>query len=339
MTCPTLPPASICNHHTALILSSLRDYIGIHEPVFDENGQIVDALLVWWNQPYEEIRTNPPLERQSMVTTYFQPHIALDFVSNAWNNSISKQVFELNEETFDRYRPHEVLVRIEVTWLRVGDLILEIGSDLSEMTALEMELIAQRQAYNDATREALLNLERSRIGHDLHDSVIQSLFAITLRLQAQKSEPWVVDSLHKVISEIRETIFHINPEAPIPMRTRAEKIVDMFSSAWDEPVFCEFEIAREVPDDIADDIENVLREGLSNAARHAKASHVSVHLNITDSHASLRISDNGIGPAGMKRRKAGTLSLAHRAESHGGRFSVNENDGGGSNLLWECPLH
>lgn len=338
MTCPSPPPSSICNHHTATILSSLRDYIGVHEPIFDDSGKIIDTQLIWWNQPYEEIRTTPPTERQSMITTYFQPHVALDFVSEAWNNSSAKQIFELGEDTFDRYRPPEVLVRIEVTWLRVGDLILEIGSDLSEMTALEMELIAQRQAYNDATREALLHLERTRIGHDLHDSVIQSLFAITLRLQAQKTEPWVVDSLHKVISEIRETIFDINPDAPIPLRTRAEKILDMFSGAWNKPIGIELNVNREVPDDIANDIENVLREGLSNAARHAKASHVSVHLDISDSLASLRIIDNGIGPSGMKRRKAGTLSLAHRAESHGGRFAVTENDRGGSHLLWECPL-
>lgn len=338
MTCPSPPPSSICNHHTALILSSLRDYIGVHEPVFDENGQIVDALLVWWNQPYEQIRTNAPVERQSLMTTYFQPHIALDFVSEAWNNSMTKQLFQLGESTFDRYRPPEVLVRIEVTWLRVGDLILEVGSDLSEMTALEMELIAQRQAYNEATREALLNGERTRIGHDLHDSVIQSLFAITLRLQAQKNETWVVDSLHKVITEIRETIFNIDPDGSIPIRTRAEKIIDMFSGAWDEPIGVELNVNREVPDDIANDIENVLREGLSNAARHAKASHVSVHLDISDSLVSLRILDNGIGPSGMKRRKAGTLSLAHRAESHNGHFAVTENDEGGSSLLWECPL-
>lgn len=339
MTCPSPPPSTICNHHTALILSSLRDYIGVHEPVFDDKGEIVDIQLVWWNQPYEEIRTTPPTERQSMLTTYFQPHVSLDFVSEAWKIGTTKQIFELSEDTFDRYRPPEILVRIEVTWLRVGDLILEIGSDLSEMTALEMELIAQRQAYVDATREALLNLERTRIGHDLHDSVIQSLFAVTLRLQAQKTDSWVVDSLHKVISEIRETIFDINPDSSIPMRTRAEKVVDMFSGAWDKPVACELDIRREVPDDIANDVENVLREGLSNAARHAKASQVSVKLNVSESYLSLSISDNGIGPAGMKRRKAGTLSLAHRAESHGGRFAVTENDGGGSHLLWECPLH
>lgn len=338
MTCPAPPPSSICNHHTSLILSSLRDYVGIHEPVFDEHDRIVDARLVWWNEPYEKIRTIPPTIDQSMLSTYFQPHIALEFLQNAWDKSSAKQIFELGEEVFDKYRPPEVLVRIEVTWIRAGGLIVEIGSDLSEMTALEMELVAQRQAYNEATREALLSGERTRIGHDLHDSVIQSLFAITLRLQAQKNETWVVDSLHKVITEIRETIFNIDPDASTPIRTRAEKIIDMFSGAWDEPIGVELDVNREVPDDIANDIENVLREGLSNAARHAKASHVSVHLDISDSLVSLRILDNGIGPSGMKRRKAGTLSLAHRAESHNGHFAVTENDEGGSSLLWECPL-
>lgn len=328
----------MCDHHSELVLSSLRDYIGVHEPVFDDNGNIVDVRLVWWNQPYEEIRTQPPALQQSLVTTYFQPHIALQFVTQAWNDGSVMQIFELGEETFDRYRTRETLVRLEVTWLRVGDLIVEIGNDLSEMTALELELIAQRQAYVDATREALLQHERTRIGHDLHDSVIQSLFAITLTLQAQKAESWVVDSLHKVISEIRETIFNIDPESAAPLKSRVEHIMNMFSSAWPEPVDATIDIKREVPDDIASDIENVLREGLSNAARHAKATRVEVHLHVSDTHAELTISDNGIGPSGLKRRKAGTLSLAHRAQSHGGSFVMSERDGGGTSVMWECPL-
>lgn len=338
MTCPTSPPSSICNFHTSLILSSLRDYIGVHEPIFNDDGQIVDARLVWWNDPYEAIRTSPPALNQSLVNTYFQPQIALDFLTEAWQQTSAKQVFELNEDTFDKYRPPEVLVRIEVTWLRVGELIVEIGSDLSEMTALEMELIAHRQAYLDATREALLNLERSRIGDDLHDSVIQSLFAITLRLQAQKSDQWVIDSLHSVISEIRETIFNINPASQVPLKTRAENVIAMFSGAWEEPIITSIDIKREVPDDIATDIEHVLREGLSNSARHAKATHVSVEIEVTSHRAMLTITDNGIGPSGLKRRKAGTLSLAHRAQNHNGRFLVSDGPEGGSRLLWECPL-
>jgi signal transduction histidine kinase len=338
MTCPAAPPSSICDHHTALILSSLRDYIGIHQPVFDDNGNIVDAELVWWNQPYEEIRAHPPVVNQSLLSTYYESHVALDFVQRAWNESSVKQFFELGEDTFDRYRPPEVLVRIEVTWLRIGGLIVEIGSDLSEMTALEMELIAQRQAYTDATREALLNLERSRIGHDLHDSVIQSLFAITLKLQAQKSEPWVVGALHQVISEIRETIFDIQPESQAPLRTRIQRIIEMFSGAWGEEIECNIDVRREVPDDIADDIENVLREALSNAARHAKATHVSVQLTVDQPHVAIQVIDNGIGPAGLKRRKAGTLSLQQRAQSHGGTFAVTESASGGTHLSWKCPL-
>lgn len=338
MTCPAAPPSSICDHHTALILSSLRDYIGIHQPVFDDNGNIVDAELVWWNQPYEEIRTQPPVVNQSLLSTYYQSHIALDFVQRAWNESSVKQFFELGEDTFDRYRPPEVLVRIEVTWLRIGGLIVEIGSDLSEITALEMELIAQRQAYTDATREALLGIERSRIGHDLHDTVIQNLFAITLRLQAQNSEPWIVGALHNVISEIRETIFNIDPDGQIPLRVRVERIIKMFSGAWEEPIECNIDVAREVPDDVAHDMENVLREGLSNAARHAKATKVRVDLTVTKSRVEIHIIDNGIGPAGLKRRKAGILSLANRAESHGGTFSITENEGGGTHLSCGCDL-
>jgi signal transduction histidine kinase len=338
MTCPKPPPAAIFNNNTALVLTSLRDYIGIHEPVFDTEGQIVDAVLVWWNQPYEEIRTNPPSVNQSLLSTYFQPHIALEYVQRTWSESPVKQIFELSEETFDRYRPPEVLVRIEVTWLRVGDFIVEIGSDLSEVTALEMELVSQRQAYNDATREAFLNIERTRIGHDLHDSVIQNLFAVTLRLQAQKSEPWVVDALHNVITEIRETIFNIDPDGQIPLRVRVEKVIEMFSGAWEEPIECNIDVVREVPDDVASDMENVLREGLSNAARHAKATKVRVDLTVSKSHVEIHIIDNGIGPAGLKRRKAGILSLANRAESHGGTFSITENEGGGTHLSCGCDL-
>ena len=338
MTCPVPPPETICDHHTALILSSLRDYIGIHSPVFDEEGKIIDTELVWWNEPYEAIRTSPPHLNQTMTSTYFEPHEALSYVRKAWENESTPQVFELSEDTVDRYRPPEVIVRIEVTWLRAGGLVIEIGSDLSEMTALELELVAQRQAYLDATREALLNAERTRIGHDLHDSVIQDLFAITLRLQAQRSEPWVTDAIHDVISGIRSTIFEIEPSSNPPARARIEKVIESFASAWPNPVVTNIKIAREMPDDIMNDVENVLREGLSNAARHARATQVTVEVVVSADALRITITDDGIGPHGLKRRKAGTLSLARRAESHQGTFAISGAPGGGSLLEWACPL-
>jgi signal transduction histidine kinase len=339
MTCPVLPPATICDNHTALILTALRDYIGIHEPIFNDNDEIVDTQLVWWNEPYEAIRIEQPLVGQTITDKYIEPDIAIDYVRRAWHENSVRQVFELSEDTVDMYRPPEVLVRIEVTWLRIGELVVEIGSDLSEMTALELELIAQRQAYTDATREALLSLERARIGRDLHDSIIQNLFAIALRLQSQNSEPWAVNAIHEVINEIRDTIFNIEPETRQPVRSRIEKVIEMFSGAWTSPIEQNISVARELPDDLIDDVENVLREGLSNSARHAKATQVWVTLNITDNFVSLHIRDNGVGPHGLKRRKAGTLSMAHRAKSHHGSFALVAAEEGGSLLTWECPIN
>jgi signal transduction histidine kinase len=339
MTCPVSPPATICDHHTALILASLRDYIGIHEPIFNDNGEVTDTRLAWWNEPYEAIRNEPPRVGQTITDKYFEPDIAIEYVRRAWLENSVRQVFELSEDTIDVYRPPEVLVRIEVTWLRIGDLIVEIGSDLSEMTALELELIAQRQAYTDATREALLSLERARIGRDLHDSIIQNLFAIALRLQSQNSEPWAISAIHEVINEIRDTIFNIEPETRQPARSRIEKVLEMFSGAWTSPIETNISVERELPDDVMDDVENVLREGLSNSARHAKATQVWVTVNISNNYVSLHIRDNGVGPHGIKRRKAGTLSLAHRAQSHQGSFSLIAAEEGGSLLTWECPIN
>ena len=338
MTCPIPPPTTICDHHTAFILSSLRDYIGIHSPVFDDNDHIVDATLSWWNEPYEAIRTSPPRVGQSMMATYFEPQIAVDYMQKAWRESSAWQIFEIAKNTKDNYRPPEVLVCIEVTWLRIGGLIVEIGSDLSEMTSLEMELAAQRQAYSDASHEAVLNSERARIGRDLHDSVIQNLFAMALRLQFQNSEPWAVNAIHDVINEIRQTIFNIEPTTQQPAKSRVEKVIEMFSGAWAAPIETRISIARELPDDLMNDVENVLREGLSNSARHAKATQVAVDVTISDNHVVLHIRDNGIGPHGLKRRKSGTRSLANRATSRNGTFTLTSPKDGGSLLEWECPI-
>ena len=117
MTCPVLPPATFCDNHTALILAALRDYIGIHEPIFNDNDEIVDTQLVWWNEPYEAIRIEPPLVGQTITDKYFEPDIAIDYVRRALHENSVRQVFELSEDTVDMYRPPEVLVRIEVTWL------------------------------------------------------------------------------------------------------------------------------------------------------------------------------------------------------------------------------
>ena len=339
MPCPIEIPSGMCSEQVEPLLRSLRDYLGIHTPVQNENGDIVDASLIWWNDAYEGIRVHPPTLGQSMMATYYDPTVAVDIVRQAFEGGPIKQIFDIGENSVDRYRAPEVLVRIEVTWMRVGDAVVEIGSDLSAMTALELELIAQRKAFTDATRQTTLEAERSRIARDLHDSIMQNLFAISLHLKTREDRDWAIDSLNDVISEIRSTIFDITPDSRPPLTECIEKIVDMFSSAWPSPPTLHVHLERELPDDLVEDVENVLREALSNAARHAKANTVEVTVLVTTDTISVTVTDDGIGPQGSIRRKGGTLSLAHRATTHGGSFALQPGLNGGSVMTWVCPIN
>jgi signal transduction histidine kinase len=340
MTCKEIFPSSLSSQqYTEIILRSLRDYVGIHRVIFDDADRIGDTELVWWNDEYESIRVKPVVYRQSIMATYHEPQVALSFVRTAWEKGQCHQIFELSEETVDRYRPPETLVRIEVTWVRLGDLILEIGSDLSEMTRLEMELIAQREAYSQATRETLLSIERTRISRDLHDSIIQSLFAISLNLRARDDKEWAIESIHQVITEIRSTIFEMSPTTRRPLTETIESIVSLFASAWLAPPVLTLHIERELPNDLELDVENVIKESLSNAARHARATTVTVDVRVTTTRVDITVQDNGVGPGGKKRRKAGITSLALRATERGGQYSLTEAENGGTVMQWTCPIN
>jgi signal transduction histidine kinase len=340
MTCKEIFPSSLSSQqYTEIILRSLRDYVGIHRVIFDDADRIGDTELVWWNDEYESIRVKPVVYRQSIMATYHEPQVALSFVRTAWEKGQCHQIFELSEETVDRYRPPETLVRIEVTWVRLGDLILEIGSDFSEMTRLEMELIAQREAYSQATRETLLSIERTRISRDLHDSIIQSLFAISLNLRARDDKEWAIESIHQIITEIRSTIFEMSPTTRRPLTETIESIVSLFASAWLAPPVLTLHIERELPNDLELDVENVIKESLSNAARHARATTVTVDVRVTTTRVDITVQDNGVGPGGKKRRKAGITSLALRATERGGQYSLTEAENGGTVMQWTCPIN
>lgn len=339
MSCPiSLPLGVTSNQSIEIVLGNMRDYIGLHQPILDESGKVIDTTLIWWNDAYEDIRVNPPVLGQTMMSTYYEPEEAIAYVQQAFDEGTVKQVFDIGENSVDRYRAPEVLVRIEVTWMRVGDSVVEIGSDLSEMTALELELIAQRKAFSDATRQATLEVERSRIARDMHDSIIQNLFAISLNLKTCEDNDRAIESLHNVISEIRSTIFDIAPTERPPLKISIQRILEMFSNVWTEPPTLRLRLERELPDDLVDDIENVLREGLSNAARHAKATHIDVEISVLAENVKITICDDGIGPQGSRRRGGGTLSLAHRANAHGGHYSLQPGRTSGSVLTWTCPI-
>lgn len=206
------------------IARSLTDYLGAHIPVVDDSGEVVDALLIWWNPAYERIRVVPVEYRQSMMATYYDPHVALGHLRRALRDGVAEQLFVLEAGTVDTYRTPDELVDIRVTWLRVGDLVVEVGSDNSQVTSLEQRLDDQEREATAAMQEHLRALERQRIGRRLHDSAIQRLFATSLDLQRlapslggeSPHDRTVVDAaietIDAVITDIRRTVFDIVPD-------------------------------------------------------------------------------------------------------------------------------
>jgi signal transduction histidine kinase len=123
-----------------------------------------------------------------------------------------------------------------------------------------------------------------------------------------------------------------------PLTQSIETIVALFAKAWLTPPVLTLHIERELPDDLVLDVENVVKESLSNAARHARATAVTVDVHVTTTRIDVTVQDNGIGPSGKKRRKAGITSLALRATDRGGEYSLSEAEGGGSVMHWACPI-
>lgn len=223
-------------------------------------------------------------------------------------------------------------------------------SAFAAQAAVAMELAGRRR---EAERISLLE-ERDRIARDLHDLAIQRLFATGMTLQS--AVPFVdhpkagerllraVDDLDATIRIIRSTIFGLRAHEDDPygagLRRRVTEAADDVASALGfAPVLrMEGPLDTEVPEEIADEAVAVLREALSNVARHAGATGVEVSAETADGAFTLAVVDDGAGiPEGA--RHSGLHNLAERAARLGGALSLSTPPGGGTSLTWRVPLH
>jgi two-component system, NarL family, sensor histidine kinase DevS len=195
--------------------------------------------------------------------------------------------------------------------------------------------------------------ERDRLARDLHDTVIQRFFAVGLTLQgiaavAQAAD--VSDRLQRVISDIDESILQLRSTIfalgltgeDLGLRARVVSLVDELrmvvgfevSSSFDGPV------DTAISDEIADHLLITLREAVTNVARHAQATQVSVHLTAVDNQCQLRVIDNGRGMESDMPSEGGLglPNLRRRAEKLHGRFDVESPSTGGTVLTWQVPL-
>ena len=237
---------------------------------------------------------------------------------------------------------------LAVAWSADAETFVENVVPLLAALAQQMGLaLVAGRSQQDRSRLALLE-DRERIARDMHDLVIQRLFATGLSLQAagrQAQGPVIatrlseaVDELDAAIKDIRHTIFELHGEGPT-RELRAE-IADLVRAST-EPLGFAPELTIDGPlDELAADLEAdvvaVIREGLANVVRHARASSASVLVR-SDAAIQIEVVDDGVGIA-PNAVESGLDNLRQRAEAHGGTLTVLPRTPQGTALVWEVLL-
>jgi signal transduction histidine kinase len=224
---------------------------------------------------------------------------------------------------------------------------VEMVASFAAQAAVVLELADARR---DAEQVSMLQ-ERDRIARDLHDLVIQRLYATGLSLQGTIpliARPEVtervsraVDALDETIVEIRSAIFalHARPGGKEPrLREAILKVVEEMTGplGFAPSLRLVGELEDRVPGEVAENMLVVLREALSNAARHAGASRVDVTAEVS-SEVILAVRDDGTG-IGDATRRSGLANLAERAAQLDGTMEIRTPDAGGTELRWQVPL-
>ena len=211
-------------------------------------------------------------------------------------------------------------------------------------------LVIDQATIRSQLREFTLAEERERLARDLHDTVIQRLFAVGLMLQLNLRAPLdhdvrqrtslAVDELDTTVREIRNTIFEIDQDnyAEAPLTTRIRSLANEVAARLG--VHVELEIVDGLDAAVAYRCANntvqALREMLSNVARHSAASDVHVRVEIDDDMLVLSAKDNGVGfvaPVGAGR---GLRNLSARAHELGGECTVESAIGRGTLVTWSA---
>ncbi len=227
-----------------------------------------------------------------------------------------------------------------------------VPSELDELAAFVQRTgtVRELEGARAERRTARLVEDRARIRDDLHDHVIQELFAAGMALQAVARlipDPvhrdlvlTQVDALdgtaHRVralISDLPASVANL-PALPLPKRVVA--IVDSLTPALRclPTVAFAGPVESTVHPELAEDLEAVLREALSNVAKHSAASSVQIRIGVADGRLVLDVIDNGRGMGAAAARSSGLVNMRRRAGRHSGELQFSTPPGGGTHLSW-----
>jgi signal transduction histidine kinase len=237
---------------------------------------------------------------------------------------------------------------------KAGD---DVFSDVDEEMVVALAAAAGIAIENARLHSRVADLamieDRERIARELHDTVVQRLFATGLGLQSAlriTEKPAVadrvqqaIDDLDQTVRDIRSAIFELHTTVAVGQSTRQE-VLEVCADAsraltFDPVVRFDGPIDTGVDERMAEHLLAVVREGLSNVARHAHASSVEVRISAREDALTLAIEDDGRGPDEGVTGGRGLANMRSRAEELGGAVTLERApDGTGARLSWTVPL-
>lgn len=225
------------------------------------------------------------------------------------------------------------------------DEVHQVVESMAGQAAVALELFEARETKD----RLLLTSDRERIARDLHDLVIQRLFATGMSLQAiqqvvsnasvSQRLSDAITELDTTIREVRTTIFALDTRGDEGDSLRRE-LVNLVSGA-DKSLGFRPSLQFDGPVDlVADELRHhavaVVREALSNVARHARATHASVVVVARDGF-TITVEDNGVGLPDQ-HRESGLSNLRRRAAEAQGSLTVEDRPDGGTRVTWSVPI-
>ena len=237
------------------------------------------------------------------------------------------------------------------------------GAEFSERDQETIEMLAAHAAVAienaqlyERSRELSTVEERNRLARDLHDSVVQTLFSISLTAEAAaanldrdpKKARGAIENLRDLardaLQETRALVFELRPavleaEGLVPT---LQKHVDVVQRVSHKEIGLETKGYERQSGDVERELFRIVQEALSNAVKHSEAHRIEIELASRDGRATLIVSDDGVGfdpsDPSIRAQRLGVTSMEERAEELGGRLSVQSAAGKGTRIRVEVPV-
>lgn len=249
----------------------------------------------------------------------------------------------------------QVFGNLYLTDKRSGQEFTNADEELVVGMAAAAGVAIENARLHTRLHELALVEDRDRIARDLHDTVIQRLFATGMSLQGTArivlTDPTAaiariegaIDDIDLTVKHIRTSIFGLEQHRPKGMGLR-DRVLSLVREAsgpigFEPRVLLDGPVDTGVDDVVAGEALAILREALSNVARHAHASRVEVEITVASGEVCLRVADDGVGPPAADAPTGnGLRNMAARAEGLSGSFQLSAGEQSGTVLEWRVPL-